>query len=98
MAKQDLTVIKGTYSKALVDNLEEIYSAYESSDYNVERYRQLVIDTVKSVHDTPAKINFLDSLAKARTKDNILMLVSNVALRAAGLSTNVDDKWANEKR
>lgn len=88
---QDLSKAKGTYTRELEDHIKEIYAGYETK--TTEELRQLIISIVSKANDTPARKGFLLSLAKQRTKDDMLMLASNAYLRGCGMSSNIYDKF-----
>ena len=98
---RDLSQTNGTYTKLLNENIQTIYDNYNNRSISVEQFKQKVIKIIESAHDTPAKIvssnksntNFLLSLNKQKTKNNVLFFVSNSWLRGCGLSSNINDKF-----
>ena len=90
---RDLSQTNGTYTKLLNENIQTIYDNYNNRSISVEQFKQNVIKIIESAHDTPAKRNFLSSLDKQKTKNNILFFVSNSWLRGCGLSSNINDKF-----
>ena len=90
---RDLSQTNGTYTKLLNENIQTIYNDYNNISISVEQFKQKVIKIIESAHDTPAKRNFLLSLNKQKTKNNVLFFVSNSWLRGCGLSSNINDKF-----
>ena len=90
---RDLSHTNGTYTKLLNENIQTIYDNYNNRSISVEQFKQKVIKIIESAHDTPAKRNFLLSLDKQKTKNNVLFFVSNSWLRGCGLSSNPNDKF-----
>ena len=90
---RDLSQTTGTYTKLLNENIQTIYDDYNNRTVSVEQLKQKVVKIIESAYDTPAKRNFLLSLNKQKTKDNVVFFVSNSWLRGCGLSSNVNDKF-----
>ena len=90
---RDLSHTTGTYTKLLNENIQTFYDDYNNRSVSVEQLKQKVIKIIESANDTPAKRNFLLSLSKQKTKDNVLFFVSNSWLRGCGLSSNINDKF-----
>lgn len=81
----DFTKTNGCYSKNLINNTELINSLYEdktvSKDEFAARVRQLVDE---AYFNKTAKPRFLNALAKAKTKTDIIFLCYNSILCGAG--------------
>ena len=91
----DLSKVKGTYSKLLVDNSQKIWDAFEAGD-SLDSLKVLVKKIISSAHDTPAKRSFILKVDKSRSPMDLTELVSNAILRADKDTRLVGDKWANE--
>lgn len=80
----DLTKVKNTYAKALVDNKELIEKNYNVM--SVVDYKNYITNLVKdNSNDTNAQRNFLLNVSKQRTKDGLLSLCWNAILKADNL-------------
>lgn len=89
---KDLSNTKGTYTKVINDNIQEVYSNY--STMNFTDFKNYIVKLVSKANDTGARRNFLFEIDRQRDKDNLLQLVNNAWLRGQGLGTNINDKFA----
>lgn len=90
----DISNIKGTYSKVLSDNMDQINTVYVES--NLVGFKNFITELVSSnSNDTAARKNFLATVSQQRSKDRLLEFVYNSCLRGMGLGTNLNDQFAN---
>jgi chromosome segregation ATPase len=78
---RDLTKIKGTYSKLISDNIQQIFDALEQRKSTSEM-KELVLNIIESAHDTPAKRGFIVKLNKQSSAFGIANLCKNAMLAA----------------
>ena len=83
--KMDLTDDKNSYVYYLNKKIQDIYLMYESRSVSTDQYKEYIRRTIADAKDTDAKRNFLLTLAKQRTKLDVLMYANNALLRGQGL-------------
>lgn len=96
MDKINLNNVSGTYANCLSEKLQDIYALYGDNSIDVNAFKDKIREIVSSAKDTEAKRLFLMRLSSQRTKDNVVMYISNITLRADHMSANVDDKWGSK--
>lgn len=89
---RDLSHTKGTYTKVIQDNLQEIYANVEKMD--TADFKSYILRLMDQAADTPARANFIANINKQRNKVGLIMLVNNAWLRGQGLGANINDKFA----
>lgn len=90
---KDLSNTKGTYTKCLDTRMQDIYAEYGKATCTAESLKLFVKGVVKPAFDTEAKRNFLLQLDRQKSKDGIVMFVSNALMRGSGLGANINDKF-----
>lgn len=93
----NLNEVNGTYSNLIFKNKDKIFSMYGDKSVDVNKFRNEILTITESAGDTKAKRNFIFILNKQRSKDQIVTYIGNIIMRADHLSSNVDDKWSNER-
>lgn len=86
--KKDLTQITGTYTNLLYPKLQEIYQAFDASDVSTEDFKVMILDIIKDAKETNAKINFVNNIARSKSKTNLVFYVSNAVMCASGFGIN----------
>ena len=73
------------------------FSMYGDKSVDVNKFRNEILTITESASETKAKRNFISTISKQGSKDQIVTYIGNIIMRAGHLSSNVDDKWANER-
>lgn len=83
--KKDLSSERGSYTKAIQDNMPKLNGLSEDGCVGLEEYIAAVKKIVAKAHDTPAKANFVATLTKMRTKSEAVFFVYQAYLKGCGL-------------
>lgn len=92
----NLNNCEGSYSYYISRDIQKIYDAYGDKKVNLEDFKNLILGITKPANETDAKRKFVLTLNSKRNKDDLVMYIANITLKAQHLGAEVDGKWANE--
>ncbi len=82
--KIDLTDDDYSYVHYISKHIQDVYAMYENRSVSVDQYKEYVRRIIADAKDTPKKRMFLLTLAKQRTKLDILSYVNNSMMNGSG--------------
>ena len=74
-----------SYTHYLHEKFQDINVMYENNTVSVDQYKEYIRRIIADAKDTPKKRMFLLTLAKQRTKLNVLSYVTNSMMNGSGL-------------
>ena len=83
--KKDLSSARGSYTKAIQDEMPALNAMSEDPSVDLKSYIGAVLEIVAKAHDTPAKANFVATLTGMRRKSDAVFFVYQTYLKGCGM-------------
>ena len=81
----DLSSMEGTVAQVLEANWQIIFDAFNHEGCSTEEFKQICVNVLLNAKQTPARDRIMNALSKKKTKYDVLIYLTNVNLKGAGL-------------